>query len=161
MQIPSGERFRVNWLTNTRLIGRSCAKAFLILTFIVLVGCGPKSNLLPVEGSVSLNGAPLKSGTIRFTSTSDGKSYSAEPTINDGKYAIPRAKGLPPGTYHIMISAIDENSPMVTIRDAAGNPVTTAPADLIPAEYNSESSKTVDVVVDGENQFNFDIVSKK
>jgi hypothetical protein len=115
---------------------------------------------MEVSGNVSLDGSPLKEGSIRFTLTGSEKVVSAEPSIEDGRYTIPQDKGLPPGTYHVMISAIDENSPMVTIRDAAGNPLTTVPADRIPAEYNTESQKTVEVTSDGENQFNFDIVSK-
>lgn len=137
--------------------------AYLVLSAVTLlgvVGCGPKSDLLEVNGKVSLDGAPLKSGSIRFTLTGSEKAFSAEPSVKDGLYAIPQEKGLPPGTYHVMISAIDENSPMVTVRDAAGNPLTTAPADLIPPEYNTESDKTVEVTPDGENQFVFDIVSK-
>jgi hypothetical protein len=123
-----------------------------------MLGCGSKSDLLEVGGNVSLNGAPLKSGSIRFTLMDSEKVVSAEPAIEDGRYATPPDKGLPPGTYHIMISAIDENSPMVVIKDASGRPLTSAPADLIPAEYNTNSDKTIEVTPGGENQFNFDIV---
>lgn len=136
--------------------------ALMVSSAIVLgmVGCGAKSDLLEVSGEVSLDGAPLESGSIRFTLTDSEKTFAAEPSIKDGLYTIPQEKGLPPGTYHVMISAIDENSPMVTIRDAAGNPLTRAPADLIPAEYNTESEKTVEVTPEGKNHFDFDIVSK-
>lgn len=125
---------------------------------LALAGCGANSDLLEVGGNVSLNGVPLKSGSIRFTLMNNEKAVSAEPGIIDGRYATASGKGLPPGTYHVMISAVDENSPMVTVRDALGRPVTSAPADLIPAEYNTSSDKTVDVTPEGENQFNFDIV---
>lgn len=125
---------------------------------LALVGCGANSDLLEVGGNVSLNGAPLKSGSIRFTLMDSEKVVSAEPGIKDGRYATAQGKGLPPGTYHVMISAVDENSPMVTVKDASGRPMTSAPADLIPAEYNTDSDKTVDVTPGGENQFNFEIV---
>ena len=125
-----------------------------------MVGCGPKSELLGVSGEVSLDRTPLKSGSIRFTLTGSEKVLSAGASIKDGQYSIPQAKGLSPGTYHIAISAVDENSPMVTIKDASGNPLTSAPAELIPPEYNTNSEKTVDVSPDGENQFSFDIVNK-
>lgn len=137
------------------------AACIMCMAFIVgTVGCGPKSDLLEVSGAVSLNGEPLKSGSIRFTLMNSEKALSREASIKDGQYSVDQTKGLSPGTYHILISAIDENSPMVTIRDAAGNPVTSAPADLIPAEFNTNSEKTVDVTSNGENHFVFDIVSK-
>lgn len=139
----------------------SLAVCIMSLAFIVgTVGCGPKSDLLEVSGAVSLNGAPLKSGSIRFTLTNSEKAFSREPSIKDGQYSVPQENGLPPGTYHVMISAVDENSPMITIRDDAGNPVSSTHADLIPPEYNTESDKTVEVSPDGENHFVFDIVSK-
>lgn len=125
-----------------------------------LAGCGPQSDLLPVEGNVTLDGAPLAGGSIRFTLTGSDRAFAAAAPIEDGQYRLPRAQGLLPGIYHVMISASDENSPMVTIRDPSGKPVTTAPAELIPAEFNTESTKTVEVAPEGENQFSFDIVSK-
>lgn len=125
-----------------------------------IAGCGPKSDLLKVSGAISLNGAPLKSGSIRFTLTNSEKALSREASIKDGQYSLDQNKGLSPGSYHIVISAIDENSPMVTIKDSAGNPITTAHPDLIPPEYNTNSEKTIDVTPDGENHFVFDIVSK-
>lgn len=127
----------------------------------MFTGCGSKSDMLPVAGNVSLDGAPLKSGSIRFTLTGVEKTFAEAAAIKDGQFEIPQAKGLLPGTYHIMISAVDENSPMVTIKDASGNPLTSAQPELIPPEFNSESTKTVDVTPEGENQFNFDIVSKR
>ncbi len=139
---------------------RLAACIMIIAIILGTVGCGPKSDLLEVSGAVSLNGAPLKSGSIRFTLTASEKVVSKEASIKDGQYSISQEKGLPPGAYHIVISAIDENSPMVTIKDAAGNPVTTAHPELIPPEYNTNSEKTVDVTLDGENHFVFDIVSK-
>jgi hypothetical protein len=140
--------------------GRLCNSLLCVAIFLGLAGCGPKSDLLPVNGSITLDGASLKSGSIRFTLTGSEKTFTAAAPIKEGQYSLPQIKGLLPGTYHIMISAVDENSPMVTIRDASGKPLTTAPAELIPAEFNTESTKTVNVTSDGENQFNFDILSK-
>lgn len=133
-----------------------CSLAFVLL---YVAGCSPKSDRLGVSGAVSLNGALLKSGSIRFTLTQSEKAFSTEADIKEGEYEIPQAKGLPPGTYNIVISAIDENAPMVTIRDASGNPITTAPADLIPPEYGINSEKTVEVAPESENRFVFDIVT--
>lgn len=127
---------------------------------LTLAGCGPQSDLLPVEGNVLLDGAPLRDGSIRFTLTGSDKVFTAAAPIEEGQYQLPQAKGLLPGIYHIMISASDENAPQVTIRDPSGRPLTTAPAELIPAEFNTESTKTVEVTPEGENQFSFDIVSK-
>ena len=122
-----------------------------------LLGCGPKSDLLEVTGEVSLNGAPVNSGSIRFTSVGTDRVSSTGAMIRGGEYSIPQVRGLLPGTYQIVISAADENAPKVMARDASGRPQIEVAQELIPAEYNTESEKTVDVTVDGENHFVFDI----
>jgi hypothetical protein len=121
---------------------------------LISIGCGPQSDLLGVTGEVLLDGVPVKSGSIRFTSVGSEKIASTGALIKDGQYEITQARGLPPGTYQIVISAGDENSPQ-----DAGGPGSAVARELIPAEYNVNSDKTVDVAVDGDNHFVFDIKS--
>lgn len=135
----------------TRYCGTSRGLFLLAAVLTSLVGCGPKSDLLGVTGEVILGGTPVKSGSIQLTSLGAGKVFATGAEIKDGEFDIPQAKGLPPGTYLIVISAADETAP----RGAGG-----AARELIPAEYNANSQKTVDLAVDGENHFVFDIVSR-
>jgi hypothetical protein len=75
---------------------------------------------LGVTGEISLNGAPVKSGSIQLTSVGVAKVSATGAVIQDGKYEIPQAKGLPPGKYQIMISAGDENAQGVAQREGVG-----------------------------------------
>lgn len=123
---------------------------------IALVGCGPKSDRLPVSGVVSLNGVPLDTGSIRFSSTGE-KLVASGAVIVDGEFDIPGEKGLPPGTYRLEITSPDNNSPPVVYRDASGAPGSPTQPERIPPEYNINSQKTVEVTTDGDNHFEFAI----
>jgi hypothetical protein len=144
-----------------RVVGRRLKYA-LAIVFVVLAGCGPKSDRLAVSGKVTLNSAPLDSGSIRFTSVAGQKLFSSGAVIGDGEFHIPQEKGLPPGTYQLEISAPDTNAPPVVYRGAPGEPrlPPTAP-ERIPPEYNTNSKHTIEVAADGDNHFVFDIVSKR
>jgi hypothetical protein len=138
----------------------TCRLSLLLMgTSIVLAGCGPHSDRLPVSGKITLDGAAVEGGAIRFSSTSAQK-ISSGAAVNRGQYSIPAAKGLPPGTYRIEISAPDLSGKMIAARTPDGRPAGLAPAERIPDEYNSDSKKTVEVVAAGDNHFDFEIVSK-
>ena len=140
--------------------GRYSVLLVFLLGMLAFAGCGPKSDLLGVTGEVSLDGTPVPSGSIRFTSVGTDQVSSTGTMIRDGKYAIPQERGLRPGTYQIVISAADENAPKVMARDASGRPQLEVSQEMIPAEYNVDSQKTVEVTADGENHFVFPIVTK-
>lgn len=146
-------RFVSGWRPLPALPGWLLGAAFCL----VFTGCGSNSDLLEVGGKISLDGVPLKSGSIRLTLVGANRVFASAAPVTEGEYLFPQAKGLPAGTYHVVISAIDENSPMVIIKDAAGRPLTRAPAELIPAAYNANSEKTIDVAREGENRFDFEI----
>jgi hypothetical protein len=136
--------------------------ALFAILFIVLVGCRPRSDRLAVSGDVTLDGAPLDEGSIRLTSTGTEKLFASGAMIQKGKYHIPQEKGLPPGTYRVEISSPDTKAPLVVYKGAPGEPALppTAP-ERIPPEYNSNSKHTVEVRVDGDNHFAFDIVRRR
>lgn len=131
--------------------------AFCIPT--ALVGCGAKTDRLPVSGTVALNGVPLDTGSIRFSSTGE-KLVASGSVIVDGEFSIPAEKGLPPGTYRLEITSPDNNSPPVVYRDASGGPGIPTQPERIPPEFNMNSQKTVDVTTDGDNHFEFAIQSQ-
>jgi hypothetical protein len=131
-----------------------------VLMLLVAAGCGPKSDRLQVSGTVSLDGSPLDGGSIRFTSTGE-KLASSGAMVKVGEYLIPQEKGLPPGNYQVQITAADEAAAPIIIRTGPGDPGTPTQPERIPAEYNSASKHTVDVTVEGDNHFVFDIVRKQ
>ena len=137
-------------------------RLLLAATVVSSIGCGPQSDRLQVSGTITLDGAPLDNGSIRLTSTAKDKLFSSGATVKNGEFEIPAAKGLPPGTYRIEISAPDTAAPPVAQRSAPGERgAPPAAPERIPAEYNVDSTKTVEVTADGENHFPFDIVRQR
>jgi hypothetical protein len=133
-----------------------------ILGVVMFVGCGPRSDRLEVTGNVKLDGAALDQGSIRFTSTGTEKLIASGATIASGEFILPQEKGLPPGTYLVDISSPDTTGPLVVHKSAPGEPTLPPTArERIPAEYNSESKQTIDVTLDGDNYFEFDIHSRR
>jgi hypothetical protein len=131
-----------------------------LLILAPILGCGPKGDRLAVDGVVTLNGTPLDSGSIRFTTAGTGKLFATGAMINDGEYHIPQAKGLPPGTYRVEINSPDTKAPLVAVRIAPGGPLSPPIApDRIPVEYNTNSKQSVELSASKDNRFEFDIVT--
>jgi hypothetical protein len=100
-------------------------------------------------------------GSIRLTSTGGEKLFASGTTIDNGQFTIPQEKGLPPGTYVVLISSPDESAPPVRARSAPGEPMLPpTAAERVPAEYNTEGKHTVNVTADGDNHFTFEIQSR-
>jgi hypothetical protein len=128
------------------------------LGLTVLAGCGPRSDRLEISGEVSLDGARLDGGSIRFTSLGE-KMIASGALIQQGEYHIPQEKGLTVGTYHVEITAPDINAKPVMVPVGGGRSMPTQP-ERIPPEYNINSKQTIEVTSDGDNHFVFDIVTR-
>ena len=96
-------------------------------------GCGPAGpgKLLPVEGTVTIDGKPLTTGTVSFRPATDkGNTGTAEPagaSHADGRYQVFTAgrPGAPPVWYRILLVADQPD---------ANNP-SAAPKSLVPVKY--------------------------
>jgi hypothetical protein len=139
---------------------RSLLWVVLAPVVCVCAGCGPPSDRLEITGNVTLDGAPLDGGSIRFTSSGD-EPVAAGAMIENGAYKIPQEKGLPPGTYYVDISAPDTSAPPVMARATPGGRGIPVARDRIPPEYNINSKQTVEVSSDSDNHFTFAIVSRR
>src|SRR5690242_4465838 len=93
------------------IVFRTMRGAAAILSAFLLIGCGPSSGgRQEVKGTIKLKGEPLNQAVIDFTP------LESQPTkmgalITDGSYIIPRASGLMPGKYRVMITAGDGRTP--------------------------------------------------
>ncbi len=131
----------------------------LILLLIALLspvlGCGTDTGgRLAVSGTITLKGEPLESGTIQFAAV-DGSLMSGA-TIAAGKYDIPAAQGLTPGTYTVRVSSVQEAA---SAEEAPGDSMDAEAqnTDLIPAEFNADSEVTAEIKDGSPNTFDLDI----
>jgi hypothetical protein len=89
-----------------------------------------------------------------------GKQIASGASIQQGAYYIPQEKGLTPGQYHVEITAPDVKAKPVMVPVGPGGRGMPVQPDRIPPQYNINSKETVDVTVDGDNHFTFDIKSR-
>ena len=134
---------------------RTALTMLLIASFSFLLGCGPDTDgRVPVSGTITLNDKPLESGTIQFAAV-DGSLLSGA-TITAGKYEVPAAQGLRPGTYTVRVSSVDE----VATNEVAPGDSAAAEAknkELIPAEFNVDSKVTAEIKDGSANTFDLAI----
>jgi hypothetical protein len=123
-----------------------------ILFCCFLAGCGG-SNLTAVSGTVTLDGQPLKEGSMHFAAA-DGQAPTQGAVIADGKFKTE----LHRTNYKVQIFApkpskvvakLDENGP-------GGGPRV---EELLPPRYNFQSELTLNVTAPTTTA-NFDLRSK-
>ena len=107
----------------------------LLLLFLLVghVGCSGSSSEGTVEGTVTLDGMPLKEGDVRFV-PADGKSQTASAKISDGKFTAQ----VPTGEMRVEISA----SKVIGKRKMYNTPdsrVVDKVSELLPLRYNAKS----------------------
>jgi hypothetical protein len=131
------------------------------LPVLVLVGCSNSTDGLPreaVTGTVTLDGRPLKQGSIQFVPGSERESTSGGAVITEGRFAIARPQGLTPGSYRVVINS-GEGAPVPPDQPPGATPP--GGKELIPARYNEKTTLTADVKAGGSNAFAFDLATKE
>lgn len=134
---------------------------------LLLPGCGGSDHAetAPVTGTVTLNGEPLKNGTIIFQSADSRSAYGK---ITDGQIVEVTTydpnDGAPLGSHKVAIFAVEEAESAVV-----ANPGELSPTDanymgggssLIPAQYNNpETSNLTAEIKAGENKVDFPLTS--
>ena len=127
-----------------------------MLSVLVVCGCGKTDPLhrQAVSGKITLNGEPLKAGSIEFSPVENGSPSGA--SIQEGSYAIPQEKGLPPGDYLVRINASDGSEQAIEV-PGESNKIS---KEMIPAKYNTKSTLRFHVDDKGQNVFDLDVEKK-
>ena len=140
----------------------------LVLLSLLAAGCNSNSlpNLVPVSGTVLLDGKPMPQGTIGFVPVDPTGEVASSPIVN-GKFQMvttASSRGVVSGAYHIIISShepvalpdpsvpfqLDPNNlpppPKSLIPEKYGNPktsglVTTVAPNMPPLLFELESSE--------------------
>lgn len=139
-----------------------CARLGLLAT-IALVGCGPASQRVGLEGLVSFDGEPLASGTVIFVPQSDTRGPSTGSAIVDGKYRVDPEKGLlPGGHYRVEIRSLRNSGKKIPSAMRGPSPTYELAENFIPANYNTHSELTVVVEQSPDvQQVDFQLRSKR
>jgi len=128
----------------TKLRFKTLIAVAAILAVVSFVGCGGGKELNEISGSVTLDGEPVKEGSIQFLPTGEGTPEGAN--IVDGKYT---AK-VSPGSSKVKITAMKAHPTEKTPSIEPGEPDVPKMIEAVPAKYNTETTLTVEVAKDGE-----------
>jgi hypothetical protein len=112
-----------------------------------------------VSGTVKVDGAPLASGDISFQPV-DGQATSGGAIITNGDYAVPQAGGLAAGKYQVEIHAPVPGTGGQADESALPGDPPAPPREMLPREWNTESTQTIEVRAQGPFVFNFDVSTK-
>jgi len=145
----------------TTLVATTRHRVALLLTVVLggvafTCGCGASTGgRVAISGKVSFRGTPLTNGTIEFVSKD--RTILSGSGITDGKYSIPAAKGLKPGPYTVRISSTKVEGPAPPPGPPGPEAMAQKITELIPAEYNTNSTLTAEVPTGGSDKLNFDL----
>lgn len=140
------------------------AFAVLFVAGLFLAGCGGPTNKhgrLPISGTVTLDGVPLKAGLVVFEPKS-GQPTQSGGLIANGRFDVPESAGAAPGSYSVAIYAGAEPpkgnfEPGTPEYEAAAQQVRGV---QVPSRYNIDTTLSCEVKAGEENKFTFDLTSK-
>jgi hypothetical protein len=126
-------------------------KQVLVLISMIVVGCSSDTKHGAVNGTVTLDGQPIKTGIVRFV-PADGQTATADAVIAEGKFTA----NVPPGEKRVEISA-----PKVVgkRRMMPESPEIEITEELLPARYNVKTELTLTVTA-GSQSKDFELQSK-
>lgn len=134
--------------------------SYLALLLIVVVatasGCGQgaKGDRAEVIGQVTLNGTPLETGVITFL-PADGKGASAGAPIVNGAYKAE----VPPGAKKVSIYAEKVVGKQPRSPSNPGGDQIDVVQQLIPPQYNAQTTLQVDIPPEGKKDANFSLTT--
>jgi hypothetical protein len=127
--------------------------SLMALLVALVPGCGPGDPRLGVSGTVTFKGQPLDQGRIEFHPP-ENKGTMSGAVIQNGRYEIPRDKGLNPATYEVRIYSYDEKGGTAgAIPGEAGLGF----KERIAKKYNGPPSTLKAEVKPGHTTFDFSV----
>lgn len=142
----------------------------VLLVFSCISGCD-KAKLATdfVEGTITMDGAPLAGAMVKFAPKGGGGAYAQGQTDSSGHYKLTAmqgggaGKGTTPGDYVVLFSKMETrqlDKPKESM--GGGPPITSETVNVLPKVYNDlKAAKFEAKVVSGKNKFDFDLDSKE
>lgn len=138
--------------------------AAIVLCLFSVSGCGKGEVLkrVPVDGYVTVDGNPLKSGSIRFIPIDDTKGPAAVAVIEDGIYELPAETGPVMGKLRVEIEATNhqgfdlDDEKAYAAKAEQGPPIAKNP---VPETFNRQSTLSINLDEDGDSDLDFRLSS--
>jgi len=137
-----------------------------LCALVVTSGCGadipvPKpSQLVPVEGSITIKGEPLEGALVIFSPSSSGGFLAHGYTDSRGHYTAETRNGdgiepgAAPGSYQVMVSRMvkPDGTPLL---DASEAPANVGAVESVPVQYSNPTESKLRAAV-GQSGGTFD-----
>ena len=141
-----------------RRIARWSVCVWMLLS---LTGCGDSSGRQSLEGTVTLDGAPLTMGHITFVPQSGTKGPIAGGKITEGQFFVSSAGGTFVGKFRVNITATRKTGRTVVTPMFGKEEEIDETEQFFPPRYNRQSELTAEVTADGRNRFQFALSSQR
>jgi hypothetical protein len=132
---------------------RTAWAAMVIVCLAIVLGCSHATERRAIEGTVTLDGKPLETGSITFMPQPGTKSPTAGGSISQGRFSVSPAGGVFAGKFRVEITASRKTGRQVESPRSGGMVDETVP--LIPTQYNRDSKLTAEITAQGANHFEF------
>jgi hypothetical protein len=135
---------------------RYCASPAIRFGLAILAvfagGCAedkPKFPIATIQGTVSIDGKPVKEGSLQFMPGQNVQGQVAQAKIADGKFM---AKNVPVGQVRVMFNVTRPTGKMISEYSTPYPEI----ENLVP----KNSRDGVDLTVDGNDSVNFDLLNE-
>jgi hypothetical protein len=128
----------------------------LICTVVVLAlgGCSHEDKA-KVSGNVLLDGVLIENGTIAFRPVNDD-GPTAGGLIVAGRYEL----RVTPGKKKVEIQGFRKIGERKAMPGEPMSPIVPLTEPIVPAKYNTKTTLTADVTIEGKNEFEFALVQE-
>jgi hypothetical protein len=129
--------------------------------FILIAGCSGDKRV-PLSGTITLNGEPLPQASVKFIPVDQTiiNTRTGANTDADGKFSLPKNRGLEPGEYIVSIYAtVEYDTKTKELATVETPPTRILPKVLTPSEYNDKSAQRFTVTARGSNVYTCDVKS--
>jgi hypothetical protein len=128
----------------------------LLVSTLLVAGCGGNSDGTAVSGNVTLGGAPLDAGRIELL-PDGGAGKPTGTDITAGKYTFSGDAAVVPGSYKVRISAMKPTGGAVADPDYGSGP---AMQESIAEKYNDRTTLTMQVTASGGEPTDFAVEAR-
>ena len=130
----------------------------LLIAILLIVGCGD-ARRQPLKGTVTVDGKPLRQGSITFRPQPGTRGPTAGANVVDGRFEIDPKGGTFVGRFRVEINAMRPNRNRKVVNEMTGE-VSEGWEQYLPPRYNTQSELEADVRENELNVFEFTLSTK-
>ena len=127
----------------------------LLLSVTVALGCGGSFNTAAVDGTVTVGGEPVESGTITFNPIEGTSGHSAGGAIENGRFSISVTDGPVIGLNRVAINGRRKTGRKIPV-PSTENVMMDETVEVVPPRYQTGKDLQCQIQPD-KNTLDFDL----